>query len=105
MVMTDKDQNTAVQGMCNFYDAFIVTLQYFRLERFLQLLDECEDSIPGDIEYYKNEILNTFDRLVEGGGVDVTYNENDEPVISRKKLVQSLILSNGSGIIIFDYLQ
>lgn len=63
-----------------------------RMERFLQLLDECENTIPGDIdESNRDEILATFDRLIEGGGVDVSYDEHNEPMISRNKLVDALL--------------
>lgn len=63
-----------------------------RLERFLQLMDECESSIPGQIdEDTGDEILKTFDKLIEGGGVDVSFDENGEPMISRNKLVDALL--------------
>lgn len=63
-----------------------------RIERFLQLMDECESSVPGRIdESTAHEILATFDKLVQGGGVDVSYHDNGEPMISRKKLVDALL--------------
>ena len=62
-----------------------------RVERFLQLLDESEDTIPGDVDDFDaDEIMRTFDTLVEGGQVEVTFNENEEAMISRKKLVDAL---------------
>lgn len=69
-----------------------------RIERFLQLIDEEEDKIPGDLEYSKDEILATFDKLVEGRGSDVTFDKNGQPVISRTKLVDALLsFSNGNS--------
>ena len=74
-----------------------------RLERFLQLMDECESSIPGRIdEASADEILATFDKLVVGGGVDVSFDANGEPMISRKKLVDALLSvsdSTNSGMV------
>ena len=69
-----------------------------RLERFLQLMDDCESSIPGEVdEQNKEEILATFDKLVEAGGEDVSLDEDGQPVISRNKLVDALMsVSDGN---------
>jgi 2-oxoglutarate dehydrogenase E1 component len=69
-----------------------------RIERFLQLIDESEDVIPGDLEYSKTEILATFDKLVAARDVDVKFNRYQEPVMSRRKLVDALLsINTGSG--------
>lgn len=69
-----------------------------RLERFLQLMDDCESSIPGEVdEQNKEEILATFDKLVEAGGEDVSLDDDGQPVISRNKLVDALMsVSDGN---------
>lgn len=62
-----------------------------RIERFLQLIDESENIIPGDEEYSKEEILAAFDRLVSARDVNVKLNRFQQPVINRRKLVEALM--------------
>lgn len=59
-----------------------------RIERFLQLIDDTEDDIPGNDFYSRQEIETAFDNLVAN---DPVKNSRGEPVVGMKTLVDALL--------------
>jgi 2-oxoglutarate dehydrogenase E1 component len=60
-----------------------------RMERFLQLIDDAEDEIPGNDYFSLQEIERGFDKLI---GADPAHrNRHGEPVVSKKELVEALL--------------
>jgi 2-oxoglutarate dehydrogenase E1 component len=60
-----------------------------RIERYLQLIDDTEDEIPGNDFFSLQEIEKGFDNLI--GGEPAQRNRHGEPVVSKKALVEALL--------------
>lgn len=59
-----------------------------RIERYLQLIDDTEDAIPGSDFFSRQEIETAFDNIVANNPMK---NELGEPVVSKKMLMEALL--------------
>lgn len=59
-----------------------------RIERYLQLIDDIEDAIPGSDFFTRQEIETAFDNLVANNPM---RNKLGEPVVSKKMLMEALL--------------